>query len=297
MGRWLGVARALSWAALVGVAVLYTYAETLRPGPPRGVRAYTDIVYRHDGPRRPRLDVYLPRDGDAAAPRRPAVVAIHGGGWRGGSKTTYGREVARFAGRGFAVISVDYVLSTPGRPTWPDNLDDVREAVRWVRRHADDYGIDPARIAALGSSAGGHLAALLGTNALGDDPEARVQAVVDLYGPSDLTSLYRNPGAVLPLRLYFGRDPRDVPELYRDASPIAHASPGSAPTLIIHGEADMLVPVAQSLEMAERLRAAGVEARVIVVPRAAHAFGLKVFDRDLVPEIVEFLDGALSRRG
>lgn len=296
MGRWIGVARVLSWASLVGVAGLYAYAETLRPGPPRGVRAYTDIVYRHAGARRPRLDIYLPQAGEASAAGRPAVVAIHGGGWRGGSKTTYGREVARIAGRGYAVVAVEYVLSGPGRPTWPDNLDDVREAVRWVRRHAADYGIDPSRIAALGSSAGGHLAALLGTPAPGD-PEARVQAVVDLYGPSDLTSLYRNPGAVMPLRLYFGRDPGDVPDWYRDASPIAHASGRSAPTLIIHGEADMLVPVAQSLEMADRLRAAGVDARVIVVPRAGHAFGLKVFDRDLVPEIVEFLDGALARNG
>ena len=293
----LRAARGLAWAAMAGVIGLSVHAEAFRPGPPEGVRLYPDIVYRDAGGRRPRLDVYLPRLGDAPPPGRPAVVAIHGGGWRGGTKNTYGREVARIAGRGYAVISVEYVLSGPGRPTWPENLDDVREAVRWVRRHAADYGIDPTRIAAMGSSAGGHLAALLGTTARDDDPDARVQAVVDLYGPSDLTGLFRSPGAVMPLRLFLGRDPKEVPDLYSAASPISHASPTSSPTLIIHGEADMLVPVAQSVAMVERLREQGVPARVIVVPRAGHAFGLEVFGRDLVPEIVTFLESAWPRRG
>ena len=272
-------------------------AETLRLGPPPGVCVYPDIVYRHVGTRRPRLDVYLPRRGDPPSSGRPAIVAIHGGGWRGGTKNSYGREVARLAGRGYAVFSVEYVLSSPGHPTWPDNLDDVRAAVRGVRGHAGDYGVDPDRIAAIGSSAGGHLASLLGTNALGDDPEARVDAVVNLYGPSDLTSLFRSPSAVIPLRLYLGRDPRDGPELYAAASPIAHASGHSAPTLIIHGEADMLVPVDQSHAMAARLREAGVPAEVFVVPRASHAFGLKVFDEDLVPRIVDFLEATWAPRG
>lgn len=297
MDGWLRWARGAAWAALIGVAGLCVHAEVYRLGPPPGVRAYTDIVYRHAPGRRPRLDLYQPRRDDAPASGWPAVVAIHGGGWRGGTKNTYGREVARLAGRGFVVVSVEYALSRPGHPTWPENLDDVREAVRWVRRHARDYGIDAHRIAALGSSAGGHLAELLGTKAGGDDPEAGVDAVVNLYGPSDLAGLFKSPGAVMPLRLYLGRDPKDGPGLYADASPIAHASGRSAPTLIIHGEADQLVPVAQSLAMAERLRAAGVPAEVFVVPRASHAFGLEVLGQDLVPRIVDFLQTAWARRG
>jgi acetyl esterase/lipase len=297
MDRAWRVAHWIAWASMAGVVGLAVHAEAFRPGPPPGVRAYTDIVYRDAGGRRPRLDVYLPGRGKPPSPGRPAVVAIHGGGWRGGTKNTYGREVARLARRGYVVVSVEYILSAPGRPTWPENYDDVREAVRWVRRHATDYGIDPGRIAALGSSAGGHLAALLGTQALGDDPESRVQAVVDLYGPSDLTGLFRSPGAVMPLRHFLGRDPKDIPALYQDASPISHASRRSAPTLIIHGEADMLVPVAQSIAMVERLKAEGVPAEVIVVPRAGHAFGLEVHGRDLVPEIVGFLEAAWPRRG
>ncbi len=298
MDRWLGPVRWMAWTALAGVAAVYVQAETVRLGPPAGVRAYTDIIYRRapDG-RRCRLDLYLPGAGLAPRDGRPAVVAIHGGGWRGGTKNTYGREVARLARLGYVVASVEYVLSEPGRPTWPDNLDDVREAVRWVRGHAGDYGIDPGRIAALGSSAGGHLAELLGTQARGDEPETRVQAVVNLYGPSDLASLFKSPGAVMPLRMYLGRNPQEIPDRYRDASPITHASGRSAPTLIIHGEADMLVPVAQSRAMAARLNEAGVPSRVIVVPRAGHAFGLTVMGRDLVPEIAEFLESAWPPRG
>jgi acetyl esterase/lipase len=298
MDRWLRPARPMAWASLAGVVALYVQAETVRLGPPPGICVYSDIVYRHapDG-RRPRLDLYMPRRGEAPPSGRPAVVAIHGGGWRGGTKNTYGREVARLARRGYIVASVEYVLSEPGHPTWPDNLDDVREAVRWIRRHARDYGIDPARIAAMGSSAGGHLAELLGTQARGDEPDSQVQAVVNLYGPSDLAGLFRSPGAIMPLRLYLGRDPKDAPERYRDASPIAHASGRSAPTLIIHGEADMLVPVAQSQAMAARLRASGVPAEVIVVPRAGHAFGLTVLGRDLVPDIAAFLESAWPPRG
>jgi acetyl esterase/lipase len=296
MDGWLRAARALAWAALIGVTGVLVHAEVVPHDLPDDVLVFKDVIYRRVGARRAKLDVYLPATGRPPLTGRPALVAIHGGGWRGGTKSGYGREIAGLTKHGFAVIAVDYVLSRPGYPTWPDNLDDVREAVRWVRRNAADYAIDPARIAAIGSSAGGHLASLLGMNAGGIDPEARVSAVVDLYGPTDLAGLYKSPGAVLPLKLYLGKSPVDAPDLYAAASPIAHASGSAAPTLIIHGERDDLVPVAQSTDLARRLKAAGVLSEVIVVPRTGHAFGLKVEGRDLTPEIVKFLDGVWSGR-
>ncbi len=297
MDGWLRAARGIAWTALAGVAGVLIYAEAAPTRPPEGVRAYRDIIYRRAGTRSPRLDVYVPDSGAAPVSGRPVLVAIHGGGWRGGTKNGYGREIARIARHGYAVVSVEYVLSGPGRPSWPENLDDVREAVRWVRRHAADYAIDPTRIAAIGSSAGGHLAALLGTNAGGADPGSRVQAVVDLYGPTDLARLYRSPGAVVPLETLLGKPPGDAPGLYDDASPVAHASCDAAPTLIIHGEDDDTVPLAQSSALTDRLRAAGVPARLIVVPGVGHAFGLEVAGRDLVPEILSFLEVAWARAG
>jgi acetyl esterase/lipase len=287
MERWFEAGRTLAWLTLLVVAAYYVHGETFRTTPPEGVLAYTDVVYRQVGDRVERLDVYRP----AAAGTHPAIVAIHGGGWRGGTKNSYGRGVARLARHGFVVISVDYVLSRPGHPSWPGNLEDVRESVRWTRRHASEYAIDPSRIAALGASAGGHLAALLGTNAGGDDPEARVQAAVDLYGPTDLAALYIVPKAVESLDLYIGKPLGDGPEAYAAASPIRHVSPNSAPMLLIHGSIDPLVPLGQSTELGRRLEACGVPVRVVVVPGAGHSFGLRVEGLDLVPEIVGFLEG------
>ncbi len=291
---WLRGARIVAWAALAGVTGVFVHAEAFRPDLPDGVVLYKDIIYRRDVGRRAKLDVYVPSAGSTT--RRPAIVAIHGGGWHGGTKNGYGREIARLAPRGFVVVSVDYVLSRPGHPSWPENLEDVREAVRWIRRNAEQFGVDPDRIAAIGSSAGGHLATMLGTNAGGVDLESRVAAVVDLYGPTDLTSLGASPGAVEPLRLHLGATAIERPDLYIAASPIAHASPGDAPTLLIHGEADVLVPFSQSTLLAERLRASGVEAEVVVVPGVGHAFRLDMPEHDLIPRIVDFLERAWSHQ-
>jgi acetyl esterase/lipase len=295
MEIWLGRGRMLAWLALGCVSGYYIHAETLRSGPPAGVHAFTDVVYRRTRDRVERLDIYFPAQGQAPASGYPALVAIHGGGWRGGTKNSYGREVARLAQHGCVVVSVDYVLSRPGHPSWPGNIEDIREAVRWVRIHSSDYGIDPNRIAALGASAGGHLAALLGTNDDGDDPECRVQAVVDFYGPTDLVALYRIPKAVASLDLFFGQPPSNAPLPYAAASPIRHVSPRSAPMLLIHGMADPLVPLAQSADLVARLQAAGVPARLLVVPGVGHSFGLEVDNRDLVPGILDFLDEVWSR--
>jgi acetyl esterase/lipase len=291
--RLVPLVRGLAWASLVCVAFVVVRAEAVRPELPRGVEAYTDIVYRRVGERVVKLDVYLPA---APAPDggRPAVLAIHGGGWRGGSKKGYGREVARLAGHGYVVVSAEYLLSKPGMPSWPDNLDDVREAVRWVRRHAPEYGVDPNRIVAMGASAGGHLAALLGTYPEGRDGpadvSARVQAVIDFYGPTDLRAMYASsPAAAEPIRLLLGGSPDDVPERCADASPASHVSPDDPPILLVQGAADTMIPTSQAEFLASELATAGVRHRLIVIPGARHGFGFQANQRDLLPEILAFL--------
>ena len=290
------IGRVAAWGVLAVVTGLLVRAEGPRPETelPAGVSVRRDLVYRR-GERAARLDLYVAA---APAPRggRPAVVAIHGGGWRGGSKSDYGPQFARLAAHGYVVAAVDYRLSRPGEPSWPANFEDVREAVRWLRRHAAEYGVDPNRIAALGASAGGHLAALLGTvpDAAPEGPDsARVGAVIDFYGPSDLTALdAESPRAGKSLGLFLGGRPDECPERYEAASPARHVSAGDPPMLLFHGADDRLVPPDQSRRLAEALRQAGVAHRLIVVPGARHGFGLATEDRDFLPEILAFLESA-----
>ena len=302
--------RVLAWAGLIGVTGFLVHAEVQRADVPDGVEVTTDIVYRRAGDREAKLDVYVPT-AEAPTGGRPAILAIHGGGWRGGSKTDFGRMAARLTQHDYVVVSVEYLLSKPGSPSWPANFEDVREAVRWVRRHADDYGIDPDRIAAMGASAGGHLSALLGTYpdgpvavagvplpraglpATSKAVSARVQAVIDLYGPTDLRGLIESREQTRgPLHLFLGGGPGRFPGRFEAASPVRHVTSDDPPMLLIHGADDPLVPVAQSEALASALKAAGVPHRLIVVEGARHGFDLKVGGRDLVPEVIAFLDAA-----
>lgn len=304
--RSLGMAatvRALAWLALAGATGVLVRAEVRRPERTEGVRVFSDLVYREDGGRRLRLDVYVP-EGDTPPGGRPALLAIHGGGWRGGGKGDYGRTLAPLARRGLVVVAVDYRLSRPGAPSWPGNLDDVREALRWVRRHAADYGIDPDRVAAIGASAGAHLALLLGTTpGPGADPQPRaLRALIDFYGPTDLrTHFDERTAANGSIGLMLGGTPAEVPARYEDASPLRHVAPGLPPVLIVHGTDDALVPSGQSSSFAAALGRAGVPYRVIAVGGARHGFGLRVGARDLTPDILAFLEniwgGWPGRRG
>jgi acetyl esterase/lipase len=161
----------------------------------------------------------------------------------------------------------------------------------------------------MGASAGGHLAALLGTLPDGpvalegqrapapaspaDAASARVQAVIDFYGPSDLAELSElRPKAGEAVALFLGGAPRDVPDRYASASPVRHVTGDDPAMLLIHGDGDLLVPLDQSRRLASALDAAGVPHRLIVVPGARHGFDLQVGSRDLLPEILAFLESA-----
>jgi acetyl esterase/lipase len=290
--------RVLAWGALLGATGLLVRGEVARDSLPGGVTAYTDLVYHRDGARTERLDVYVP----AQAPPHagwPAILAIHGGGWRGGSKRGYGQMAASLVKHGYVVVAVDYALSAPGAPSWPANLEDLRAAVRWLRRNASVYHVDPNRVAVLGASAGAHLAALLATSPEGPvrDSEtptsARVQAVIDFYGPTDLAALAETShGAGPSVALFLGGGPRDLPDRYAAASPARHVTRDTPPMLLIHGDADRHVPLDQSQRLAVALHAAGVPHQLTIVPGARHGFGFHVGRRDLLPAILAFLESA-----
>jgi acetyl esterase/lipase len=246
------------------------------------------------------MDVYSPTAQSTATAkpsRLPAVVAIHGGSWLGGSREEYGPQVARLARHGYVVFVPDYRLARSGQPSWPGALEDLRQAIRWIRGHSEAFHVDPDRVVAMGSSAGGHLAALLGTapdEATPGDASCRVQAVVCLYSPSDLIELGRTrrlPDD--PLSLFIGAHSAEAPDGLDAASPARHVSSDDAPMLLIHGSDDVWVPPSQSESMAHRLERAGVSHRLLVVPGARHGFELAVRypePRDLLPDVLAFLD-------
>lgn len=237
------------------------------------------------------LDLFLPADtADTDAPV-PVVVFLHGGGWRLGSRHSAGPAYAasspfeHVAQAGVAVASIDYRLS--GEAVWPAQLHDAKAAVRWLRSRSGELGIDPARIAAWGESAGGHLAELLGltagtagTAALEGDvgvtgPSGAVSAVVSWYGPSDVAAVATDTGAD-PLdpasreALLLGAPPQTVPDTASAASPISHVSADAPPFLLLHGSADRLVPCVQSQRMHAALQAAGVDVELDVLEGADH---------------------------
>ncbi len=242
-----------------------------------------------------RLDIYTPAT-PAPPGGWPVIVAIHGGGWRRLSKDGYGPRIASaFVPNGYVVIAPNYALSGRGRPSWPANLQDLRSVVSWVRSEAPALRIDPNRIVAMGESAGGNLAELLGTDP-GTSASA-VDAVIAFSAPSDLFSLHaRSPLAGLAAAQFLGGLPRQVPSEYSAASPIDHVAPGDPPMFLVHGRSDPVVPVRQSRKMAAALAAAGVPHQLALVP-GGHALDFPVHFRNLTHHLLEFLSATWNDEG
>lgn len=245
-----------------------------------------NVVYGRAGGQDLKLDVYLPAGHDPAAGKRvPGIVAIHGGAWRGGDKKDMILVAAPLIGDGYVVFSVGYRLFGPGeraKNIYPAQLDDCQRAVRWVRAHADQYGVDPQRIGAIGASAGGHLVALLGTCDTRDnsDPDlakysSRVQAVVDIFGPTDLTRDFSHLklGLITVQTLvddFLGPGGKGNA---RAASPLFQIDKNTVPFLIIHGDKDPIVPVEQSRDFHAALVKARKDSTYIELPNEGHGFG------------------------
>jgi acetyl esterase/lipase len=211
----------------------------------------------------------------------------------GGEKGTM-RGMASFLARsGFVAFAVDYRLFNGKENLWPAQLDDVQRAVRWIRANAAKYGVNPDNIGAFGHSAGAQLAALLGMEATRDNSDpllakysSRVQAVVDVSGPSDFTT---DPDADRDAFLanFFGGNLAQHGEIWRDASPVFHVSNNIAPFLIFHGTLDTEVPITQSQELADKLKQAGVAVKFAKV-KDAHTFQSPEVRRQLALESETF---------
>lgn len=251
-----------------------------------------NVIYPTPSGQRERLNVYEPR-GQAPAGGRPVIVAIHGGGWRRYDKDGYGSRIAAaFVPHGYVVVAPNYPLSAPRRPSWPQNLDDLRAVVAWVRSHANGLGIDSDRVVAMGESAGGNLAELLGTAPAPAGTAAvstAVDAVVAFSAPANLKALYAvSPWAGRAAAQFLGGSPRRVPANYAAASPVNHVAPGDPPMFLVHGREDSLVPAGQSRQMAAALSAAGVRNQLVLV-RGDHDLDFPAQYADLTRRVLEFL--------
>lgn len=224
-----------------------------------------------------KLDLHRP-DGPPAG----VIIWVHGGAWRSGSRADV--DVHGLTAYGWAIASVDYRLSPQAR--FPAQIHDLKAALRYLRAHAAALGLPADRFVIAGSSAGAHLAALVGvTNghaelegAVGDDRGASsdVQAILDLYGASNLTTILRQSTPhglnvrVPALDLFLGGQPDAVPELARLASPVFHVDANDPPLLILHGDQDPQMPINQSHELVAAYEAAGRPVVFKVLPGAAH---------------------------
>ena len=240
----------------------------------------------------------------------PVVVYIHGGGWAFGHALVLTKKLQDMAivdtllAAGFAWAGINYRLSSEAQ--FPAQLHDCKAAVRYLRHHAGPLGLDPARIAAMGESAGGHLAAFLGLTGTRGDLEgdvgvtgvsSAVQAVVNWYGPADFLTMN---GQRPDISRQADDDPENMeawligaplqraPNLARAASPLYHVSADSAPMLIHHGDSDRLVPVAQSRLLAAAIAKAGGVVDLVEIAGADHCFW-QGDTASIMPQVVAFL--------
>lgn len=298
---------------MLRVGLLLAVAIGLLPSnanaaPPYEIEVHKDVLCGQAGNEPLTLHWARPRQVEGST---PAIVIIHGGGWRGGSKNSHLAEMEQIAELGYFAASIGYRLAPAHQ--FPAQLHDCKCAIRWLRAHADELRIDPERIGAVGGSAGAHLAMLLGTldeaglEGDGGWPEhsSKVQAVVAYFGPTSMIDEYKySANARLLANLarttdrlarqgngqrdsdlvrmleeaastvtdFLGGTPAEQPEAYRLASPLLHVDASDAPMLIYHGTLDLLVPYQQSLDMIAALTKAGVPGRVEIVLGGNHGF-------------------------
>jgi acetyl esterase/lipase len=270
----------------------------LEPTQEKGKEAslHADQVYSYAGGTARLADVLVPSSGDAPL---PIVIWLHGGGWRFGDRRL-APDLALFARRsGLAVVSIDYRLSDEVK--FPAPLEDVKTAVRWVRSVASRFGFDERNIGLWGSSAGAHLAAcaaLSSENEFLSEEHAgyssAVQAVVDGYGPTNLGRIDQLRSAVRPVgndaesvlvggvlpagdpesfeSRFLGAPVSDAARLVELADPVHYVRSGSPPFLILHGQADTLIPAEQSRYLFEALREAESDATLVLFQNLRHGF-------------------------
>lgn len=264
---------------ILAIFLFFDISIQAQPRPvPAGTTVHRDLEYVTSGHERHKLDLYLPPN----AKNAPLIILIHGGAFRAGSKDR--ENATRFLLEGYAVAAINYRLSQ--HAIFPAQIEDCKAAVRWLRANAAKYGYDPDRFGAVGSSAGGHLVAMLGTTGgvrkfeVGENLglSSRVQAVVDNFGPTDFLQMddHRLPNGMIhnkpdsPESQLIGGNLQENKDKARQANPITYVGKDSPPFLVIHGDSDPLVPHHQSELLVAALKQAGVEVTFYTVKGGEH---------------------------
>jgi acetyl esterase/lipase len=288
------------WGLLtIGLLLITVRSGCAQSG--QGVRETLDVVYRTVGGQELKLDIVAPAEGEGPF---PGVVVIHGGAWRGGNKKDVRQAQVLLARRGYVTISPQYRLCP--KEIFPAQVWDVQAAVRWLRTHAAEQKVDPERLGAMGFSAGGHLALLLGLMGKEDKlageelpedaPSAQVQAVVNYFGPTELGAPDIPEVSKGLVNDFLGGTPQEKPELTRQASPVTYVSEGDGPVLTFQGTKDPLVPHTQAYRLTDAMTAAGVPGRVELLVGAGHGWNMKETLRT-AEEAIQFFDQHLKKSG
>jgi acetyl esterase/lipase len=247
----------------------------LKPEIPATIEEIKDIEYKNVGGKSLHLDIYKPKELKEPS---PLLVFIHGGAWRHGQRSDYLGYLVNYAEKGYMTATVSYRLDT----LYPACVEDIADAVDWLFKNGESYGVDTSRIALIGGSAGGHLSLLSGYNWINHQPVAendttvipmhKVKAVVDIYGPVDLTTPYASTQPLVTR--FIGHPYTEKPELYWDASPAKYLHKDLPATLIFQGTSDMLVPTSQSDTLKARLDRLVVPCEYYKLPLWPHAMDI-----------------------
>ncbi|MGL6073669.1 MAG: alpha/beta hydrolase fold domain-containing protein [Fimbriiglobus sp.] len=272
------------WAWLLVLGLVGLTASAAEPS----LTVKRDVLYSEIAGEKLRFDVAMPK-GDGPF---PCVVGLHGGAWKGGSRKDLSQPIRlidfgvgdqsfieALASEGFVAVSVSYRLAPQHK--FPAQIIDAKTAIRYLRANAKEFKIDPERIGVVGFSAGGHLAALIGTTdktagfdeGVHAEQSSRVKCVVDLFGPADLSLYSETPGIekafMLPL---LGASFAEKPELYKRASPVEYVTKDDPPFLLIHGTVDVVVPYVHSARLSKKLEETGVKCELVPMPRKGHGW-------------------------